>query len=82
MRDFTRKQLYDLVWQRLITKIAEELAISDVAIHKACRRRRIPTPGLGYWAKVQAGQTPPKEPLPDDTGTLPWLDQLSQQWRA
>lgn len=68
MPEFTRDELYKLVWTKPVTQLAEEFGVSDVAIHKACRKRRIPTPGLGYWAKVQAGQTPPKDPLPGYDG--------------
>ena len=55
MKQLTRRELYDLVWSKPMTKLAKEFSLSDVALHKTCRRHRIPTPGLGYWAKVAAG---------------------------
>jgi hypothetical protein len=52
----TRKELYDLVWARPVTKIAADFQISDVALHKICRKHKVPTPKAGHWAKVAAGK--------------------------
>lgn len=52
----TRRELFDLVWSKPVTKVAGELGISDVALHKICERHRVPTPGRGYWAKLAAGK--------------------------
>jgi hypothetical protein len=60
----TREQLYDLVWQKPITHLAAEYAISDVGLAKLCARYEIPTPPRGYWAKVEAGRAPRKPKLP------------------
>lgn len=38
--------------------------MSDVGLAKACRRLNIPLPGRGYWARVRAGQSLKKIPLP------------------
>lgn len=51
----TRRELYDLVWDRPMTKVAAEFQISDVALKKICVKHRVPAPGRGYWAKVTAG---------------------------
>ncbi|MBV8649525.1 hypothetical protein, partial [Paludibacterium sp.] len=59
-KDLTRRELFDLVWGRPMTKVAADLGISDVALHKICDKHRIPAPGRGYWAKVAAGGKPPK----------------------
>lgn len=53
---FTREELYELVWSKPMSKLAKELKVSDVGLAKTCRRSDIPTPGLGYWAKVQHGK--------------------------
>jgi hypothetical protein len=50
---FSREELYELVWSKPMVKLARELRISDRAVAKACERAEIPTPGLGYWAKLQ-----------------------------
>jgi hypothetical protein len=60
----TRKQLYDLVWEKPISALASELSISDVGLAKLCHRYDIPTPSRGYWAKVRAGARPKQSPLP------------------
>jgi hypothetical protein len=35
--------------------LAREWGISDVGLAKICKRNNISRPGLGYWAKRQAG---------------------------
>lgn len=64
-RTFTREELYNLVWAKPITSIADELGVSDRGLAKICERNRIPTPSRGYWAKVVAGKVMGKAPLPD-----------------
>jgi hypothetical protein len=53
---FTRLELYRLVWSEPLRKLAKRFGISDVAIGKRCRRSNIPLPGLGHWAKKEAGK--------------------------
>ena len=65
---YDRETLYHEVWEQSVSKVAKKYGVSDVMIHKACKSLNIPVPPRGYWAKVQAGQTPPKEPLPKTTG--------------
>ena len=60
----TRQSLYDMVWSRPITQVALDFGISDVALAKRCKSVDVPVPPRGYWARVAAGQTPPKTPLP------------------
>jgi len=64
LSEYSRQELYDLVWSTPATKLAPVFGISDVAIATRCKRLNVPHPSLGYWAKVEAGQTPPKTPLP------------------
>lgn len=64
-RTFTRRELYDLVWSKPVTHLAKELALSDVAIHKICRRHGIPKPPVGWWARKQAGKPVRQTPLPE-----------------
>lgn len=60
----TRRELYNLVWSTPMTKLAAGYGISDVALRKKCVKHDIPTPGLGYWAKVAAGHRVPRIPFP------------------
>jgi hypothetical protein len=59
----TRRDLYNRVWSTPMSKLARELDISDVGLAKVCRRRNIPRPPRGYWAKLAAGKAPPKTEL-------------------
>lgn len=55
-QELTRRALYDLVWSRPMTRVAEDLGISDVALKKVCDKHRVPTPPRGFWAKKEAGK--------------------------
>jgi hypothetical protein len=61
---FTREQLYELVWQKPIYRLAEEYEISNVGLSKICGRAGIPTPPRGYWALFEVGRAPQRPPLP------------------
>ncbi len=65
VRVFTREEFYELVWSKPMTHLAKEFAISDVALHKICRKHRIPNPPLGWWAKKAAGKKVKQTPLPE-----------------
>jgi len=61
---FRRQQLYDLVWSEPLTLLASRFGMSDVALAKNCKRNGIPVPQRGYWAKIKAGKTSQRFPLP------------------
>lgn len=48
MRRLTREELYALVWASPMTKVAKQFGLSDVALHKICRKHNVPTPPQGY----------------------------------
>jgi hypothetical protein len=60
----SREDLYELAWSKPISDLAQDFGISDVGLAKRCRRLGIPIPGRGYWARVDAGQTPYRPKLP------------------
>lgn len=62
---FTRREFYDLVWSKPMIHLAKELGVSDVALHKICRKHAIPNPPLGWWAKKAAGKAVEQIPLPE-----------------
>ncbi|MEZ0083764.1 hypothetical protein [Bradyrhizobium japonicum] len=62
-REFTRQELYDLVWTTPLVKLAREFGLSDVGLRKTCVRYQVPTPPLGYWAKLSFGKPVRKTPL-------------------
>ncbi len=64
----TREQLYDLVWAKPMTKVSEELGISDVMLAKICRQKDVPRPPRGYWASLGSSKKRRKyvkPPLPE-----------------
>jgi hypothetical protein len=65
MRIFTRQEFHDLVWSKPMTALAKEFFLSDVALHKICRKHDVPTPPPGWWAKQQAGKKAKVTPLPE-----------------
>jgi hypothetical protein len=60
----SRSQLYKRVWATPVMRLAREFGISDVALAKACRRRNIPLPPRGFWARRAAGKPVAATPLP------------------
>lgn len=62
--EFTRQDLFQMVWYRPVLVIAKEIGISDVALSKACRKAGIPLPGRGHWASVKSGRGAPRPKLP------------------
>ncbi len=63
---FTRQELYDLVWEKPMTRASEDLGISDVGLKKICHRNDVPVPPRGYWAKLAAGKKVVQEALPEE----------------
>ncbi len=63
-RTFTREEFHALVWSKPMTHLAKEFAMSDVALHKICRKHDVPNPPLGWWAKKAAGQKVKEIALP------------------
>lgn len=66
---YDRETLYKEVWEQPVTEVAKRYRVSDVAIHKVCKSLDIPTPPLGYWAKLRAGKPVAIVPLPDSGRT-------------
>jgi hypothetical protein len=64
MPEFTRQELYDLVWSEPMKTLAARFDISDVGLAKACRGANIPVPERGYWAKLKSGKPTTKGKLP------------------
>ena len=61
---YNRETLYQEVWDEPVSTVAKRYKVSDVAIHKVCKSLGIPTPSLGYWAKLRAGKPVIRKPLP------------------
>lgn len=52
-QQFTRKQLYDLVWSKSMIQLSKEFGLSDNGLRKICKKYDIPIPKVGYWQKIQ-----------------------------
>jgi len=61
---FSRQQLYGLVWSSPITSVAKTFGVSDVALAKVCKKAGIPIPPRGYWARLKANRHVLAAPLP------------------
>ncbi len=59
----TRQQLYDMIWERAVSKVAPELGISDVALRKQCVKHVIPLPDATYWGRLHAERPIKRTPL-------------------
>jgi hypothetical protein len=64
MPEFTRQELYDLVWSEPMKTLAARFDISDVGLAKTCQKANVPVPERGYWAKLKAGKPVFKAKLP------------------
>lgn len=60
----TEDEFYELIWSEPASKLGPRLGITGVGLAKACRRADVPVPERGYWARLQAGRTVLKRPLP------------------
>ena len=59
---YERQTLFDQVWEEPVTKVAQKYGVSDVMIHKYCRKLAIPTPSPGYWRKKERGLKVQRKP--------------------
>lgn len=55
-RTVTREELYALVWETPMSRLALDFGVSGNGMAKACDRLNVPYPPRGYWAKKAAGK--------------------------
>ncbi len=60
----TRKDLYDLVWSKSISAIANDFQIKPYRLREICQENKIPLPDRGYWSKLRFKKKVVKIPLP------------------
>lgn len=60
-----RVALYELVWSEPMLKVAARFGVSSSYMARVCTLLNVPRPERGYWAKLAAGKTQKKPPLPD-----------------
>ncbi|KAA0675822.1 hypothetical protein [Roseomonas genomospecies 6] len=61
----SREELYQLVWSKPMTRVADQFAVSGTYMARVCALLNVPRPVRGYWAKLAVGKAPPPEPLPE-----------------
>ena len=49
----SKMELEARVWAQPITDLAEDLGVSDVALHKACSRLKVQKPPRGFWSRSE-----------------------------
>lgn len=74
MHTVSREELYIQVWSKPMMRLAAEYGVTGTALKKTCTRHQIPTPPLGYWAKLEHGKSTTKPSLPKVAD--PRLDQV------
>src|SRR5262245_58186512 len=60
----TRAELYTLVWQEPVSKLATRFGLSHAALRKVCTDFNIPVPPPGYWTRRAHGKEENPPPLP------------------
>ncbi|MBW8331102.1 MAG: hypothetical protein K0M40_03695 [Prolixibacteraceae bacterium] len=63
--EFTREELYNLVWSEPLSRLAKKYNMSDNGIRKICKKINIPLPAIGHWQKVQYGYKVIQPKLPE-----------------
>jgi len=58
----SREELYELVWSRPLSRLAEEFAVSGVGLAKVCDRMEVPRPPRGFWAARRLGKRSQERP--------------------
>ena len=51
-KEFSRKELYDLVWSTSLSKLTLQYAFSNEGLKKLCKQFEIPMPDNGYCGKT------------------------------
>jgi hypothetical protein len=79
--EFHRSVLYEEVWDAPLTRLGEKYGLSDNGLRKVCKALKVPLPAQGHWAKVAAGQTIPRTPLPKTDGPETYVSEPERSQR-
>ena len=78
VRRVTREELYQMVWDKPMIRLAEEFGITGNGLAKVCDRLDVPYPPRGHWAKKEAGKPvvtlklpPRRDGIPSATDIYP-----------
>lgn len=62
--DLTRAELYKLVWEKPLNRLAPDFGLTGSALSRICAHNSVPYPSGGYWTRVALGRTVKPTPLP------------------
>lgn len=65
-----REKLYEEIWGKPLSEVAEKYKVSDTTMRKHLKRLMIPIPPRGYWLKIKNGETVQRDELPPVYGIL------------
>lgn len=63
--DLTRKQLYELVWEKALSHIVDTYGGTYQEVKEMLKKYDIPSPENGYWSKLRAGHNIPRVAFPN-----------------
>ncbi|SHI24120.1 hypothetical protein SAMN02745823_03802 [Sporobacter termitidis DSM 10068] len=63
--ELTRKELYEQIWTETLSKVAAKYQVSFPRLKNICERYQIPLPDNRYWGRLNTGQNPKRNELPD-----------------
>jgi hypothetical protein len=84
----SRRRLFELVWERPMTDLAQQFGVRARHLARACDRHDVPRPNPGYWQKLAYGKPLRREQLDEGRFGGNWLieidveDQLAQENKA
>ncbi|MDO8771586.1 MAG: hypothetical protein Q7K57_23325 [Burkholderiaceae bacterium] len=61
-KQITREQLYEEVWREPMLKVGQRHGVSSSFLARVCSALNVPRPQRGYWAKLEFGKNPGKQP--------------------
>jgi hypothetical protein len=78
----SRRRLFELVWAKPMTQLAQQFGVHSKHLARACDRHDIPRPRPGHWQKLAYGQTLPMVELPEDNFRIDSLVVIEVDTRA
>jgi hypothetical protein len=79
----SRERLYQEVWAEPMIKVALKYNVSSSFMARVCTWLNVPRPERGYWAKLAAGKSTKRPPLPEaGPGDLLEWNRFGQAQRA
>lgn len=61
----SREALYEMVWPKLMLRVAARFGVSSSYMARVCMLLNVPRPERGYWAKLAVGKAQQQPPLPE-----------------